>query len=377
MATSAKNLMDISTFIKVAPNLPPEMAVLMRGPTGVGKSQIVKSIAKNLGMPVIDVRGSTMDEAKATGIPDFIASKELGVATFVLPSWYDRSCKEPVVLFLDELNRSSPQVLQAMFQIVLDRCLGNDANGMPRYLHEGTRVYAAVNFGSEYDVQEMDPALLRRFFTVDLDPDVAAWLLWANTAGISNTMIDFIRQNPQHWRIDPGSGKVTPGSVVPTPASWERLDSSLKHMGKNPDECAGKKDDGIIYAVSKGFVGNEAGISFVEFVEKYESIISAEDLLSGKAEKAKLKKLKSSEIAQLVDKVVANCEKNKWTKTQVDNVHAWFHSIPGEHQMSMYNGILNTRNMENIRPFHAPLGNMIVDIINAAKAKSAAASTKK
>ena len=186
-------------------------------------------------------------------------------------------------------------------------------------------------------------------------------------------LVDFIRQHPQHWRVDPGSGKVTPGSVLPTPASWDRFDISVRHMGIDMDEAAGNKDDGTVYAVARGFVGNEAAISFVDFMEKYQSIISAEDLLNGKAEEAKLKKLKQSEISQLVDKVIAHCEKNKWTKDQVDRVVWWLKDVlPGEQQMALYNGVLNTRNMDNIRPFHAPLGNMIVDIINAAKAKTAA-----
>ena len=106
-------------------------------------------------------------------------------------------------------------------------------------------------------------------------------------------------------------------------------------------------------------------------MEKYQNIISAEDLLNGKADEAKLRKLKQSEISQLVDKVVLHCEKNKWTKAQVDKVVWWLKEVlPGEQQMALYNGILNTKNMDNIRPFHAPLGSMIVDIINAAKSKA-------
>ena len=97
--------MDIKTFKNLATKLPPEIAVLMRGPTGVGKSQLASAAAKELGLPFIDVRGSTMDESKVTGIPDFEVSKESGVATFVLPSWFVRGCGEPVVMMLDELNR--------------------------------------------------------------------------------------------------------------------------------------------------------------------------------------------------------------------------------------------------------------------------------
>jgi hypothetical protein len=373
MATSALNLMDVATFIKIAPRLPPRMAILVRGPTGVGKSHITQAIGKQLNLPVIDVRGSTMDESKVTGIPDFEAGKIFKKAMFLLPSWYVRACQEPVLLFLDEMNRANPQVLQAFFQVVLDRCLGNDANGEPMPLHPETRVFAAVNFGSEYDVAEMDPALLRRFWTVDIEPEVGQWCEWASAAGKSTVLVDFICQNPQHWRVDPGSGKVTPGSVLPTPASWDRFNASVAHMGIDLDEVAGKKDDGTVYAVARGFVGIEAAISFVDFLEKYQNIISAEDLIDGRADEAKLRKLKQSEISQLIDKVVAHCVKNKWTKAQVDRVVWWLKDVlPGEQQMALYNGILNTCNMDNIRPFHAPLGSMIVDIINAAKARSAA-----
>ena len=207
--------MDIKTFVSLAPRLPAEIAVLMRGPTGVGKSHLAKAVAKHLSLPFIDVRGSTMDESKVTGIPDFEVSKELGVSTFVLPSWFVRACREPVVLMLDELNRSMPQVMQAFFQVVLDRELGNDANGNPMKLHPDTRVLAAVNWGSEYDVNDMDPALLRRFWVVDLEPTTKDWLVWAEKSGIDPVTIDFIRQNPVHLRVDVGS--VEPGTVAPTP----------------------------------------------------------------------------------------------------------------------------------------------------------------
>ena len=139
--------MDIKTFKNLAAKLPPKMAILMRGPTGVGKSHMGKALSDELALPFLDVRGSTMDESQVSGIPDFETSKELGVSTFCLPSWYVRACREPVVLMLDELNRSMPQVMQSFFQIVLDRELGNNAEGEAVRLHPETRVIAAVNHG--------------------------------------------------------------------------------------------------------------------------------------------------------------------------------------------------------------------------------------
>ena len=155
--------MDINTFQNVASKLPPEMAILMRGPTGVGKSFMAKSIADELGLPFLDVRLSTMSEGDVGGYPDIEGMKETGVMSFCMPSWFIRGCQEPVLICLDELNRALIGVQQSAFQLILDRQLGNDKNGVPYTLHPDTRIVACVNTGAEYTVEDMDPALLRRF----------------------------------------------------------------------------------------------------------------------------------------------------------------------------------------------------------------------
>ena len=52
--------MDIKTFKNLAAKLPPQMAILMRGPTGVGKSHMGKALSAELGLQIIAVRGSTL-----------------------------------------------------------------------------------------------------------------------------------------------------------------------------------------------------------------------------------------------------------------------------------------------------------------------------
>ena len=70
--------MDIKTIKQIIPSLPPHIAVLMRGPTGVGKSFVAADIAAELGLPFIDVRGSTMQEGDVIGYPDLEAMKTSG-----------------------------------------------------------------------------------------------------------------------------------------------------------------------------------------------------------------------------------------------------------------------------------------------------------
>ena len=355
--------MDIKTFKSLAPKLPASMAVLMRGPTGVGKSHLAYATANELGLDLIDVRGSTMDESKVTGIPDFEVSKEQGVATFVLPSWFVRGCREPVVLFLDELNRSMPQVQQAFFQVVLDRSLGNDAHGKPMVLHPETRVFAAVNHGAEYDVNDMDPALLRRFWTVDLEPTNEDWISWAKDK-CDPVLIDFIRQSPAHLRPDVAA--VEPGTVMPTPASWHRLNDSLVHMGWAPSEVAGTRPEGF-YALCTGFVGIEGAIAFTEFVAKYEKQITVQDVLTGKADASVAMALKASESMAVLDKLVDHAENNDWDDAQANNIVTFVRALPAEQMVHLWNSVMATKNMGPIKALHSRIGDEIVAVIREAR----------
>lgn len=356
--------MDIKTFKNLGSKLPAHIAILMRGPTGVGKSHMGKALADECELPFIDVRGSTMDESQVSGIPDFETSKELGVATFCLPSWYIRACREPVVIMLDELNRSMPQVMQSFFQIVLDRELGNNADGEAVRLHPDTRVIAAVNHGNEYDVSDMDPALLRRFWVVDLEPTTQDWIDWAGTADIDGVTIDFIRNHPEHLRVDPGS--VEPGTVIPTPASWHRLDESLRHMNLAPTELAGAGADGL-YALSTGFVGMEAAIAYSEFIKRYERVISAEDVLSGNIDEARAKELPASEALGVIDKVIEWSKNNEFKKKQSKNVCAFVEARGGEQLIYFWNALSKTQKLPNIQAIHHLIGKKVVDIIRSAR----------
>jgi len=362
---SAKTPISIATFNLVAPKLPASIAILMRGPTGVGKSHLAKQISVAHNLPFIDVRGSTMSEGDVGGYPDVEGMKDSGIMTFCMPSWFVRACNEPCVLMLDELNRSLPGVQQSFFQLVLDRELGNDKDGKPYRLHEQTRVIAAVNFGSEYDVNEMDPALLRRFWVADIEPTVEDWISWASTNGVDDILIDFIRQNPAHLRVDPST--VEPGTVCPNPASWDRLNQCFDEMGMAPSSSAGKASPEGMYALSLGLVGLEASIALCSFVKEYEMQISAEDVINGKLTKKIIDASGNSMINGVIDKLGAHCKANQWTTKQSKNVAKFMKMLPGEMMVQSWNQITSSQNIKNIQAMHKLVGAEIVAQVNASR----------
>jgi hypothetical protein len=348
--------MDIKTFVQAVASLPAEISVLAKGPTGIGKSHIFHQVGKNLNLPVVDRRLSQMTEGDIIGLPELID----GVTRFAPVDWLVKACNEPVILFFDELNRATLEVQQCAFQIVLDRELNGNK------LHPETRVYAAVNEGSEYQVLDMDPALLRRFWAIDLEPTVDDWLSWASSRDdIPEVVRVFIRNNPNFLRHDT---QMEPGKVYPNPASWHRLCSTLMHANINPDSYAGNQNlPELLYPLCQGFIGDATTIKFINFVREYEKRYSAEDVVDRWSEKgSEINELKEDKKNELIEQIMIYIERSEdLDLQQVLNCSLFVKACPDEMVVNFFNLVMETKKINLIRKFHKHLGKLVTEIVNA------------
>ena len=280
-----------------------------------------------------------------------------GVTRFAPVDWFVRACNEPVILFFDEINRATIEVQQCAFQIVLDR----ELNG--HKLHSETRVYAAINEGSEYQVTDMDPALVRRFWTMELEPTTEDWLNWAqDRSDVGSVICDFIKSTPSHLRY---TGELEPGKIYPNPASWHRLAISLKFAGIFPDDFVGKELPDLLYPMASGFVGVEASVSFSDFVRNYETKFSAEDILNNWSKsKHKINKISNDKKNELIEKIIAHSNINDLDIKQVHNASAFVKTCSEEMIVNFFNLVMETKNIDHIRKFHKELGRLVTEIVN-------------
>jgi hypothetical protein len=314
--------MQVRTFLKVAPLLPRETSVLLRGGHGIGKSQVVRQLAKGFGLEVIDRRLSQMSEGDMIGLP----STDGEVTRFNPPEWYKDACSNPRCLFLDELNRATPEVMQAAFQVVLDR----ELNGWK--LHPNTRVFAAINTGGTYTVNEMDPALLDRFWTIDLTPDVQDWLTWAKESGsVHENVVSFIAGNDK-WLDPPKNGD--PGAVSPSRRSWERLSTALTLAG-----VAESADDPMFYPLCLGYVGTEATIAFHGYVKTIDAQVTGKEIIEEFDQvKKKIDRLGQEKLNIAIEKMADYVTKNLNTldDNQGKNLKAFMEHLPAELRVSAW-----------------------------------------
>ena len=176
--TELRHLLDVT---------PASHNIMLVGNHGIGKSEILTSFFSDKGLPVTALfLGQMSDPGDIIGLPS--KDEATGKTVFMPPYWFPTDGK-PIVLFLDELNRARPEILQTVMDLALNRKLAG------RRLPEGSRIIAAVNQGDQYQLTDLDPALVSRFNIVNFKPTVAEWLLWAQKEGIDQRVIDFISAN--------------------------------------------------------------------------------------------------------------------------------------------------------------------------------------
>lgn len=314
--------MLVRTLLKIAPILPGDTSILLRGAHGIGKSQVVRQVANQLGLDVVDRRLSQMSEGDMIGLP----STDGEVTRFNPPDWYKQACSKPVCLFLDELNRATPEVMQAAFQVVLDR----ELNGWK--LHPQTRVFAAINTGGAYTVNEMDPALLDRFWAVDLTPDVQDWLTWAKDSNhIHDNVITFIAGNDK-WLDTP---KNADSSAVNTSRrSWERLSIALRAI-----DIAELPEDPMFYPLCLGFIGTEATIAFHGYVKTIDAQVTGKEIIEEFDNvKKKIDKLGQEKLNIAIEKMADYVTSNLTTLNDVQgkNLRAFMIHLPAELRISAW-----------------------------------------
>ncbi|PIQ87522.1 MAG: hypothetical protein COV74_00175 [Candidatus Omnitrophica bacterium CG11_big_fil_rev_8_21_14_0_20_45_26] len=251
---------------------------LVWGPHGIGKSQIVQSLANELEFGFVDLRLGQMEVGDLIGLP----AKEDGRTVWLKPGWFPRE-KTEGILFLDELNRARLDVLQAIFQLVLEGRLHT------HLLPAGWKIVCAANpSGSEYFVNELDPALLDRFLHIQFRPEVSEWIGWGKETGkIRSEVSDLIARYPHllgHQTSDPVI------EILPSPRSWEMLSRVLEGL-----------EDELWFECAMGLVGREAAVAFLESLKREsETPVRAEAVLSGYPKvKAKVRKYSQGKKVRL------------------------------------------------------------------------------
>ena len=251
---------NIEELKYVLDTTPAEQNIMLAGRHGIWKSEILTKYFAEKKMKVVALfLGQMSDPGDLIGLPD----KSGDITVFRAPYWFPIDGK-PIVLFLDELNRARPEVLQTIMDLALNRKLAGKS------LPKGSRIIAAVNEGEEYQLTDLDPALVSRFNIVRFEPSISEWLLWARENHLDERVIGFISENGTWLDGDPTLQQNEDTGLDKTPdrRAWKRVSDIIK--GHNSLQ----KDVKLISSI----IGVKATQLFISKVG-VRKLVTAEDLL--------------------------------------------------------------------------------------------------
>ena len=284
------NTKELRTLLE---STPASHNIMLSGKHGIGKSQIITNFFEAKGMKVVALfLGQMSDPGDLIGLPN--KDEETGKTVFMPPYWFPTD-GQPVVLFLDELNRARPEILQTIMDLALNRKLAG------RELPAGSRIVSAVNDGEEYQLTDLDPALVSRFNIYNFKPTAGEWLLWATQAGLDKHVIEFIENNNRMLDGD-GASTDTSSSLEKTPdrRGWKRVSDILKST---------PTITGTTKKVVAGIIGAKAAAEFFESFSQT-SVIGAETILKDfDRQKATLEKYPAHDLA-IVNESIFRCIEN-------------------------------------------------------------------
>ena len=306
---------DGNLLLQILEETPATQNIMLMGKHGIGKSQILEKFYTAKGCKVVSLfLGQMSDPGDLIGIPH--KNEETGHTEFMPPYWFPTD-DTPVVLFLDELNRARPEVLQTIMDLALNRKLAG------RSLPAGSRIISAVNNGEEYQLTDLDPALVSRFNIYEFVPSVQDWLLWANKNGVDERITSYIAANPKALDNQMAIEDMENLEKTPDRRAWVRVSEIIS--GKDVFTQAHK-------SIIAGIVGGVAANRFMEFLDQ-NHLLTAKELLLGNYEinRLKLETYKTPQFATINDAVFVYLESDKYGDNEkvlmAKNLAAYFNFL--------------------------------------------------
>lgn len=266
--------------------------LLLMGPPGIGKTQIMEQVAQEMGVGLVSYTITHHTRQSALGLP-FISQEEFEGNSFsvteytmseILASVYrlmKQTGQKEGILFLDEINCISETLTPMMLQFLQYKSFGNQK------LPEGW-VLATAGNPPEYNksVREFDVATLDRVKRMDIQQDYGVWKEYALRKGLHGSVLSYLDLRKENfYQMEPAAG----GMQFVTARGWEDLSELLQVY----DQLGLKADKEVISQyiqlprIARDFA------SYLALYEKHRQVFCVDEILSGQSTALQRRELSS------------------------------------------------------------------------------------
>jgi nitric oxide reductase NorQ protein len=140
-----------------------QLPILIKGPTGTGKSRFVEFMAYTLGKKIITI--SCHEETSSTDLIGRYLIK--GAETIWVDGPLTQAVKEGAIIYLDEIAEARPDVIVAIHSLTDHRReLHVDKLGITHKAHQDFMLVASFNPGYQRGFKELKPSTRQRFIAL-------------------------------------------------------------------------------------------------------------------------------------------------------------------------------------------------------------------
>ncbi len=227
---------------------------ILWGAPGCAKSALAQQTAAGAARRYVDVRALLLDPVDLRGIP---WRDEDGRTRWAPPAFLPPAGDPGRWLVnLEELPSAVPMVQAALYQLVLDRKVGEYE------LPEGASLIACGNRESDRGVvHRMPTPLASRFVHLEIRVDVEDWLAWGAANGIAPEVLFYIQMRPDLLHVfDPQAKE----KAFCCPRTWEIVSNVVNQRGN--------LDPAVERALFRGTVGEAAAVEFSAFLKVWREL---------------------------------------------------------------------------------------------------------
>ena len=285
---------------------------------GMGKSDIIRTIADIFKLKVIDFRVSQCEPVDMQGYPGVVN----GRMTFHIPEYFPIEGDkipdgyEGWLLFLDEFNSGNKQTEAAAYKLILDREV------YKHKLHPRCLIAAAGNLTTDRAiVNTQSTATTSRLTHYRMRVDHKVWVDWANAHEIDHRIISLIKFKPELLhRFDTSTNELT----FPCPRTWEFASKVII----NKDEI-----NHITKTRLAGTIGEGAAVELATYSEIYQNLPTIEQILSNPKSGWKVPKEPSEQYA------VTTMLAHNTTPDTIDKIIIAINRLPVDFQVITFKDI--------------------------------------